>query len=62
MAPSGVKGLKGYGIFTTRDIDEGDSILSGPDSPSIPVHDYLDYVSEATDQWIRIFNEYWVRV
>jgi len=59
MAPSSVKGLKGYGIFTTRDIDTGSNILSAPDSPSIPVLDYRDHESAGTDQWIGVFSEYW---
>lgn len=59
MAPSAVKGLKGYGVFTTRDIDEGSSILSAPDSPSIPVLDYGKNRNDAKDQWIKTFGEYW---
>ena len=62
MAPSGVKGLKGYGIYTTRDIGKGESILSAPDSPSIPILDYREVDSEAVDQWVKVFWEYvWTR-
>ena len=39
MAPSSLRPFPGYGIFTTRDIDKGDSILGAPDAVSIPLHD-----------------------
>ena len=54
MAPSSVKGLDGYGIFTTRSIQTGSQMLSGgPDGPSIPVVDYI------RGPWTKTMNEYW---
>ena len=53
MAPSSLKNLDGYGIFTARDIEAGSTMLSGPDGPSIPV---VDYNSGA---WITTWKEYW---
>lgn len=37
MAPSSLKGFAGYGVFTTRDLREGESILGQPDGVAIPV-------------------------
>lgn len=54
FAPSSVKGLDGFGIFTTRSIHVGDKMLSGgPDGPSIPVIDYI------RGPWTKTMNEYW---
>ncbi len=53
MAPSSVKGLDGYGIFTTRSIKAGSKMLPGPDGPSIPVIDYV------RGPWTKTMNEYW---
>lgn len=53
MAPSSLKGLDGYGIFTTRDIEAGSNMLSGQDGPSIPVFDHTH------GPWTKTWNEYW---
>lgn len=53
MAPSSLKGNGGNGIFTTRDIARGSTMLSGPDGPSIPVVDYR------SGRWTKTWNEYW---
>lgn len=56
MAPSSLKGLDGYGIFTTRDIQEGSSIFTEPDGPSIPIIDYNK------GPWLNLWYEYvWAR-
>lgn len=52
MAPSSLKGLDGYGIFTTRDIEKDASIFSEQDGPSIPVIDYK------SGPWMKTWNEY----
>lgn len=53
MAPSSLKGLDGYGIFTTRDIKKGTSIFPESDGPSIPV------VDSNPGRWYKTWNEYW---
>jgi len=40
IAPSSLRGVNGYGIFTTRDIRKGESILGAPDGVGIPVGSY----------------------
>jgi hypothetical protein len=40
MAPSSLKGLHGFGVFTTRPIALGEKVLNGPDGVSIPVEAY----------------------
>jgi len=52
MAPSSIKGLDGYGVFTTRDIEKDTSIFSEPDGPSIPVVDYN------RGDWMSTWDEY----
>lgn len=52
MAPSSLKGLDGYGVFTTRDIRKGSSIFQERHAPSIPV------VDENRGPWLKIWNEY----
>lgn len=59
MAPSSMKGVNSFGLYTTRDISKGESILSGPDSPSIPVLDFDNHRTKEVDQWIKLFDEYW---
>jgi hypothetical protein len=66
LAPSSVKGLEGYGIFTTEDMKAGEIILSKPDGPSIPVVDYLfepsftgDFGKLSRAAWIRVWDNYW---
>lgn len=53
MAPSSLKELDGYGIFTTRNIEAESKMLSGPDGPSIPVIDWVH------GPWTKTMNEYW---
>lgn len=45
MAPSSLKGVQGFGIYTTRDIQQNEPLLQAnvPDGPSIPVIDYHHY-------------------
>jgi hypothetical protein len=40
MAPSSLKGVNGYGIYTTRNLADGESILGHPDGVSVPVWNY----------------------
>ena len=40
-------------------MDKNSTILSRPDSPSIPVIDYRDNMNDAKEQWNRVFSEYW---
>ena len=53
--------LKGYGIFTTRDIDNQKSILHAPDAVSIPLHDMrwrnenLPLYKERRRLWKNVF-------
>jgi len=62
MAPSSIKGIDGYGIFTTKPLPKGSYILKGPDGPGIPV---IDYYEEHNHDWyyrqqfIRTFYKYW---
>ena len=41
MAPSSLKGQAGFGVYTTRDIAQGEEILSGPpgtpDGPTVAI-------------------------
>lgn len=56
MAKSSLKGMDGYGIYTTRDISEGSSIFPKPDGPSIPIIDYNK------GSWLSLWYEYvWAR-
>lgn len=56
MAPSSLKGLDGYGIFTTRDIQAESSIFTEPVGPSIPIIDYNK------GKWLSLWYEYiWAR-
>jgi hypothetical protein len=40
MAPSSVRGLNGYGLFTTRHLKAGESILGRPDGLAVPFEPY----------------------
>ena len=60
LAPSSLKGHVGFGIFTTRDIGKDESILSGPDGPSVPVVDYRGGpLRKLRKQWVRTWDNYW---
>lgn len=70
MAPSSLKGLQGYGTFTTRDLKEGEKLLQAPDGPSVIVTDYgywetrsgLDESEERYEfrkHWVQLWDNYW---
>jgi hypothetical protein len=50
------------GIFTTRNISNGDAVLGGPDGLSIPIEDYGDRAGEEWGKkkthWINLWGEY----
>lgn len=61
IAPSSLKGVDGYGIFTTRDLQAGESILGGPDGLAITLEN-LSHQAPAHNQWRRVWSEYyWAR-
>jgi hypothetical protein len=63
IAPSSRRGVNGYGVFTTRDLKEGESILGSPDGVAIPVegyhpsHDQPNY--ESFRKFRELFDNYW---
>jgi len=60
LAPSSLKGHTGFGIYTTRDINKEESILSGPDGPSVPVVDYEGGpMRRERREWIEVWDNYW---
>jgi SET domain len=61
IAPSSVRGVNGYGIFTTRNLKAGESILGGPDGVAIPFEPYLHRdVPDRNDRhhFLGLFGEY----
>ncbi|CAB9507051.1 Guanylate cyclase [Seminavis robusta] len=62
MAPSSLKGLQGYGIFTTRDIDELESILQAPDGPSIVVTDFRTQQNKNESKEMVDFRRHWTHM
>lgn len=66
MAPSSLPGeSSGYGVFVTRDLRPGESILGAPDGVGIPLmfnHRSSDPNANASKQWRNFFSEYaWAR-
>ena len=62
MAQSSVKGLQGYGVFTTRDLGPDEHILGVPDGVSIPIIGYWQRHGEsaaAKDAWMAVWDNYW---
>ncbi|GKY93853.1 hypothetical protein MPSEU_000352200 [Mayamaea pseudoterrestris] len=64
IAPSSLKGVNGYGTFTTRDLHEGERILPSHDGLGVPIESYLyddDNVpfAKARSNWIRVWKNYW---
>jgi hypothetical protein len=63
MAPSSVKGVIGYGVYTTQPISQGELFLNGPDGPDILVTDFdyfpNDSLGFARSAWITVFDSYW---
>ena len=62
MAASSVKGLQGYGVFTTRDLAPEEEILGVPDGISIPIIGYRQRrgsAAAAKDAWINVWDNYW---
>lgn len=63
MAQSSVKGLKGYGVFTTRDLVKGEHIMGVPDGVSIPIIGYWQRgkgrLERAKDAWMSVWDNYW---
>jgi SET domain len=50
MAPASAHGNPGYGIYTTRAVQRGESFLKGPDVPSIPILDYSSNDDDDDDE------------
>jgi hypothetical protein len=65
IAQSSQKGNDGFGIFTTRNIQKGDSILGEPDGVAIPITAYRSHKGIPSDKkvvrraWIHMWNNYW---
>lgn len=64
IAPSSINGLKGFGVFTTRDLAADEHILGVPDGVSIPIIGYWERdggaaVSAAKDAWMAVWDNYW---
>jgi hypothetical protein len=63
IAPSSLRGVNGYGVFTTRDLKEGESILGNPDGVAIPVENYHPSPDqpnyESFKKFRRLFDNYW---
>lgn len=62
IAPSSLRGVNGYGIFTTRDLGPGESLLGVPDGVSIPVEAYRSKgrPNEASFRAFKqLFDNYW---
>lgn len=67
MAKSSLKGHTGFGVFSTRDINKGQPILSGPpgtpDGPTVAVVDSTRNVPlqllAANHQWHNTWGHYW---
>jgi len=63
IAPSSVKGIHGFGMYTVEDIPENESFLQAPDGPSVVVTDYdqkkAEVDPEAHKLWLKVFNNYW---
>ena len=64
IAPSSLKGVDGYGTFTTRDLQPYERILPSHDGLGVPIESYY-YSSETTpfakerNDWIRVWKNYW---
>jgi hypothetical protein len=64
IAPSSLKGVNGYGTFTTRDLQAGEQILLTHDGLGIPIESYtnnnenIPFAKERSD-WIRVWKNYW---
>jgi len=61
MAPSSLRPNPGFGIFTTRDISNQESILHQPDAVSIPLHDMrrrkdMPLAEERRKMWMNLFG------
>ena len=67
IAQSSIKGLQGYGVFTTRDLERDEHILGVPDGVSIPITGYWQRHEEkgsaaaakAKDAWMAVWDNYW---
>lgn len=65
MARASMKGNPGYGIYTTRDVRQGETFLQAPDYPSIPILDYDESWSpneteaKARRHFYQSFQQYW---
>jgi hypothetical protein len=62
IAASSVRGLQGYGVFTTRDLAKDESILGVPDGVSIPITGYrqrhIPEGSNLKEAWIKVWYVY----
>jgi hypothetical protein len=65
IALSSQKGNNGFGIFTTRTIQKGDSILGAPDGVAIPISAYSrrkgypEKQRAARKAWVHMWDNYW---
>jgi hypothetical protein len=62
IAPSSLKGVNGYGVYTTRDLAAGDSLLGAPDGVSIPVEEIYHNKGPNKVQlrpFKKLFDNYW---
>lgn len=57
IAPSSIKGHAGYGIYTTRDLTKGDSIMGYNDGISISV----EAMPPPHQPWMDLWHSYWWR-
>ena len=61
IAPSSLKGVNGYGVFTTRDLQPDESILGIPDGVAIPVETNWDESSPKLPErlaWWQVWGNY----
>lgn len=62
LAPSSLKGHPGLGLFTTRNIDEGETIMPRRDGISIPVTDTYNGNEDKVNglhEFHQLHGEYW---
>lgn len=61
MAQTSLKGVNGYGVFTTRDLEKDESILGIPDGVAIPVETKWDETSpkeQEREAWWDVWGNY----
>lgn len=61
VAQSSLKGFAGYGVFTTRDLEEGEHIIGRPDGVAIPVETDWDETApkkRERNNWWNMWGNY----